>query len=388
MDVTGDGDVYPTDPNFSSVTDESLYRLNGSGYLRGTWAYSVNDATSNAYSSNNSFQYSQGNTHFDEANLYWHIDQFRANFINTLDNGNLTLGQIEAHAHATIPGYGDLNARFCRDCSPKQLDFGDASSSSSYNDYAKDDKVIYHEYSHAVIYHINSGIESTINEEGGISEGTPDYFAGAYTPSRTIIGDYCCAGTSAERDMANPYYTNYSSLPRDQYGNVNVDPHESGEFFSSILWDVHNNISTSRANFLVYDALFRITSSPTFLDFRDAMMASDDANYSGADDNKIQDASYFKGIGTYSLKANNISGQALVREGFSYTWHGSASGGETPYSITWYKRATSGSTWLGVGSGTSYSETISSRSSFQLRTCVTDNKNVTACSNTFQVTVH
>ncbi len=380
MDVTGDGDVYPTDPNFSSVTDESLYRLNGSGYLRGTWAYSVNDATSNAYSSNNSFQYSQGNTHFDEANLYWHIDQFRANFINTLDNGSLTLGQIEAHAHATIPGYGDLNARFCRDCSPKQLDFGDASSSSSYNDFAKDDKVIYHEYSHAVIYHINSGIESTNNEEGGISEGTPDYFAGAYT-GRSIIGDYCCAAAGGERDMANPYYTNYSSLPRDQYGNVNVDPHESGEFFSSILWDVYNDISASRANFLVYDALFRITSSPTFLDFRDAMMASDDANYSGADDNAIQDAFYFKGIGTYSL-AVSINGPGLVRQGSSYTWYSSASGGKSPYSITWYKNG------YGVGSGTSYTETISSRSAFDLKACVVDGNNMTACSAVKHVTVH
>lgn len=394
-DITGDGNVYPTYPGLSSVTDAPLYRLDGNGYLRGTWAYIVNDATSEAYSSGNSFRYSSTNTHFDEANLYKHIDEFRENYIENIALGSYppyVFTQMRAHAHTPVQdlnGDGILDPNSWFSHSTQQLYFNDAYPPDGTNDFAKEDKIIYHEYSHAAIYYINSGIESTNNEEGGISEGVPDYFAGAYT-GRTKILDYVLSlYPSDQRDMANPYYTSYSSLPRDQNGNVNVDPHESGEFFSSILWSLRNTITPFNADHTVFDAFYWTPNNPTFLDFRDAMMTSDyNGPFGGADDNAIQDAFYFKGIGTYSLKANNITGSGFVRDGSSYTWYGSASGGKSPYSITWYKRATSGDPWLGVGSGTSYSETISSRNSFQLRTCVTDNNNMTACSNTFQVTVH
>lgn len=73
-DVTGDGNVYPTHPGLSSVTNRDFYGLLGNGYLDGTYVDVQNASASEAYSSSHSFQYSTSNTHFDEASLYYHVD--------------------------------------------------------------------------------------------------------------------------------------------------------------------------------------------------------------------------------------------------------------------------------------------------------------------------
>ena len=302
VDVTGTGKVYPIYPGYSSspsAITKSLYRLDGTRYLRGTYANVVNDKAARAYSSTHTFSYSTTDTHFDEANLYYHIDKFRSGYINNLADVNTPLGftQITAHAHSTHPTSGDLNAWFDRSSGTRGIYFGDASSSPSYNDFAKEDKVIYHEYGHAVIYYQNSGIRSNDpTEEGSISEGVPDYFAGAHT-GRSRIGEY--VNSSIARNMAAPFYSSYSSLPRNSTGAVNVEVHRGGEFFSAVLWDLRRNsgITAGEADWLVYAALSFVSSTPTFLTFRDAMVAEDGNRYNGAHNCLIKSVFAARGIG-------------------------------------------------------------------------------------------
>lgn len=289
MDVTGSGKVYTTHPGLNSSTPvENFYRLDGNGRLQGTYAYVVNDVASEAYSASHEFEYSTSSTHFDEANLYYHVDDFRHNFIENL--GSLGFTQITAHAHSNnYPGPN--NAWFSP--SSEDIYFGDGTG-SGFNSFAREDKIIYHEYGHAVIYDIQSGIQSTSDEEGAISEGTPDYFAGSYT-GRSIIGDY--AAPNYKRDMSNPNIDSYS-----EYQNDSPGAHAGGEFFSSILWNIRNNtgITTAQTDYLVFEALNGITGSPNFLDFRDAMMTADDAAYSGAHNDLIQDTFADKGVGYHA----------------------------------------------------------------------------------------
>lgn len=289
--VTGDGDVYPTHPGLSSVTNFDLYRLSGNGRLQGTYAYVVNDEVSEAYSSNHSFQYSPSNVHFDEVNLYYHIDNFRHNFIEGIDDGSLGFTQIKAHAHTPFQdfngdGFPDPNAWFDRNS--KELYFNDEYAPQGTESFAKEDKIVHHEYGHAVIYDIQSGIQSTSSEEGAISEGTPDYFAGSFT-NRSIIIDY--AAPFYERDMANPEISSYLQYENER-DNVtpigDVPPHNGGEFFSAVLWDLQSRVGASATDFLVYDALYRITGGPDFLEFRDGMIGADGAAYSGDNSNTIQ----------------------------------------------------------------------------------------------------
>ena len=321
--VTGTGDVFPTHPGLPSVSSRSLYRLSGNGTLTGTYVKVENDDASNAYAANHNFTYSTSSTHFDEVNVYYHVDDFRHNYIANL--GSLGFTQITAHLHSihSHPSILDVNAWFSP--SNGHLYFGDAASDTSVNNFAREDKVIYHEYGHAVIYDINSGISSSSNEEGAISEGTPDYFAGGHT-ERSIIGDY--VSSANQRDMASPYLISYSA-----YQTSNKAPHRGGEFFSAVLWDLRgkSGISDDDADFLVFDALNRLSGNPNFIEFRNAMIAADNSAYSGAHATLIQNTFADWGIGTHvPPPAPSVS---INTSGFSPELNWGSVSGATSYKI-------------------------------------------------------
>lgn len=344
--VTGDGDVYPTHPGISSVSNESLYRLGGGGDLNGTYVEVFNDDGSEAYSGSNSFQFGTSNTHFDEVNLYYHVDKFRHNFVEQIDDGSLGFTKIKAHAHAEHYLWGDANAWFSR--SNKEIYFGDAASTSTYNNFAREDKVVYHEYGHAVIYDVESGITSSNDEEGAISEGLPDYWAGSYT-GRSIIGDYI----GSTRDMANSDIDSYSEYESQEP----VPPHDGGEFFSAILWNLRSKINNSAADYLTYDALYRVSGSPDFMDFRNAMIAADDAAYSSANYPDIQNAFADFEIGTHTPPTVTVSGPSSIPKNssgqFSATVNSDGDYSSGPYTYQWYYKELIDHTWTPTGSNSS-----------------------------------
>jgi Zn-dependent metalloprotease len=198
MDYEGSGKVYPTTKCLSSVTTKTLKGLYGNGYLNGSYVNVWNSSAPRAYSASGSFNFSPSSTHFDEVSLYYYIDNFKRNFISALDEHNKLFKKIDAYAH---------NNQMC----PYNACYvnGSLYFSDAYP-YAEVDQVPYHEYTHAVIHDIKPGIQSTTYEEGAISEGTPDYFAGSFT-NRAVIGG--CNGV-VERDMNNPQYSNGLALKR------------------------------------------------------------------------------------------------------------------------------------------------------------------------------
>lgn len=310
MDVIGTGKVYLSHPGISSVTPTvNFYRLNGNGYLQGTYVNVLNDVNPRAYSASHNFQYNTASTHFDEANLYYHVDRFRHNFINNL--GNLSFTQITAHAHTvSVCGGGTNNA--CFSPGTKHIYFGDGTG-EGYNSFAQEDKIIYHEYVHAVIHDLNSAILSDHNEMGAISEGVSDYLSGSFT-GRSVIGDYAQPNS---RDMNNPSISTYAEYEHER-DNVfplgGVIAHYGGEFFSSILWDIRNNpgIASSHVDYLVLDAIEGISTNPDFLEFRDAMMTADSFIHSEL----IQNTFAAKGVGHYaSLPPSAPTGISITNAG-------------------------------------------------------------------------
>lgn len=272
------------------------------------------------------------------------MDRFRHNFIEGIDDNSLGLNQITAHAHANHPVYGDTNAWFS--ASSGNIYFGDASSSSFYNDFAKEDKVVYHEYGHAVIYDIQNGIQSNSSEEGAISEGTPGYWSGSFT-GRSIIGNYI----GSTRNMANPKIGSYSQYESEEP----VEAHDGGEFFSAILWDLRNKMSTTDLDFLVYDALYRVTGDPDFLGFRDALMAADNAAYGGSHNTIIQNtfADWGIGIAIPTGLMVTISGPPYLNNGQSGYFSTSVSNADGSVSYQWYYRQETYSSWTAGGSNSS-----------------------------------
>ncbi len=305
--IDGYGNVYPTHPGISNITNVTLSRLGGSGYLWGTYANVLNNLTSRAYSSNNYFNYTSYDTHFDEVNAYYHINLYRGDFISGL--GFDEAGAITATVHINAN-----NSWF--DPSNGQLFFGDGDG-IDFNDFAKEDKIIYHEYTHYMSHSI-ANLYYSSTESGAIEEGNADYFPGSYT-DRSIIGDYV-APNFFPRDMNNPRITNYSEYNDPSsyiYDGVNYgyhEPHFGGELWSATMWDLHNDgsIGPSVTDLLVYNALFRVTTNATFLSYNEAIMAEDLSAFGGTHITAIQNCFAQRGIGWTGTIAQNTTWSGII----------------------------------------------------------------------------
>lgn len=373
--ITGDGDIIEDNPDDTpTAVNKNFPRLDGSGYLRGTYANVHNDEASRAFSSNNSFQYSTTNTHFDESNVYYHIDTFRNAYLNTIGFAGKDIGSdqdLEAHVHdQEVPN----NARYIPGSGNEEVRFGDAVG------FAKADKIIYHEFTHAMADAENGSyyFDPNPSEEGAIGEGLSDYLPGSFTDEAKI-------GTSVTfnfRDMESPSISSFSQYEneRDNVTPVgDVEEHEGGEFFSAILWDLRNGggISTQTADELVFEAISRVSSFPNFLEYRDAMMAADAAAFGGVHEDLIQDTFAARGVGNPVPPPPpnvTISGPTNFFEGQSGTFTTSASGGNPPYSYQWYYKNQSDTYWiLATGeTSTSYNHTAGPPSGGSVRIVVTD----------------
>ncbi|MGK9370143.1 M36 family metallopeptidase [Melioribacter sp. Ez-97] len=313
-DATGTGNVYLKHPLLTPITTTvSLTNLDGSGYIKGTYADVSTDITywfpnqpptpSRAYSTSFNFQYTTTDFRFDEANAYYHISQFR-DWLNT----NYLSGDVpQLQVYTGIKDEAEVNNAYFSP--PNTMGFG-LGIGTGYHDFAREDKIIYHEYTHANTYELVE-LQNGYNESGAISEGIADYFPASYT-NRTLAGEYSLYGFTPrssypgkQRDVASPLIDSYSRYNDDNdpvwiaAQNQGLQPQEShigGEFFSSILWDIRSAIGQSVANNLTFQALSLLTTTATFLDFRQAMVAIDQIEYNGSHIPTIETKFNNKGI--------------------------------------------------------------------------------------------
>jgi len=262
--------------------------------------------------------------HFDEVNVYYHIDKFRHNFINNLG----TIGTLKVTANVNVrfgQGGGDVEGTEAwYNPTNNELYFGSGNGAGA-NNFARDYKVIYHEYFHAIHDHMNaSSIGNGVNEEGFITEGLADYFAGAFTNTPKIM-EYVFDvpfPLSDIRDMNAPQISHYSNIGQA------TTVHEGGEFFSSVLWDLRNdsNISSkSDIDKVVFGAMDNLDSSPTFEEFMDEMLERDVSSNSGSNLEEIHNA--FNDAGIYSptyldpaiSQSTTISGTKIVHKNVNVT---------------------------------------------------------------------
>jgi Zn-dependent metalloprotease len=309
--------VYPRHPilDASYTYISPVAHLTGNGYIQGTYAYILNDEASVAYNASNDFRYATSNTHFDEANLYYHIDKI-GTYFNSKGFDEVT--QITAHAHHDFFDEGQPDPQGSYDPSDHHLRFSDGQGVSGYNSFAREDKMIYHEYTHAVTDFVSDLIYA-FTESGAIHEGNSDYFAGSFT-NRTLICEYACQGFSdIQREMTNPRITTYSEyMDRTLSYWLQWDyhePHFGGELWSACLWDLHDELNATTTDEIVFDGLYAIPTSCTFLQYRQAIIDADIDNNNGANVTTIQNVFHSRGIGT----GVTLSGPLQENE----TWYGS-----------------------------------------------------------------
>ena len=391
--ATGYGYAYPEHPDLGNYTVKALPRLDspfGSVWrLRGSFARVENDAASDAANTNGNFYYSTSSTHFQEVNLYYHVDRFRADFLDPLGL-SWFYGKQVAHAH-TPPVFGGPRAWF--DPDDGELYFNDGYL-TGFEDFGLEDKVIYHEFGHGVNFYIEPGITTTNSEleEGAISEGVPDYLAAALTGREEIL-EY--AAPQHQRDIGDPEYATLEEL--EDAENPPADAYDFAELLSSLLWDVRQLGQTDGSLFdeLVFGTLFRLSTEPDFEEFRDALLAEDRAVNAGQYVSFISAA--FEDVGVGEEEVDNLSagigGPTCLGPSEAGTFYlGFVGGGVPPYSQEWYFYASCGEAalpcgqWTVVGSGGT-SVDVGHPSAFSIKARVTDSEDSQAWSQTIHVEI-
>jgi len=310
--VFATGVYYPTNPRYSSINTGTLYNANNLFYIKGTFANILNAESSRAFNLSNYFVYDTLSTHFDESNLYYQINKIASYYAGNYGFDEFT--QIDATTHGLFyDSYGNLlgpNAGFNR--GDNTLKFSDDQGYTNYNSLAQDDKIIYHEYTHAVSYNL-AGIYSArmYNEIGAISEGLSDYFPATYT-GREVIGEWAVP-SSIRRDITEPVYETYA-----EYSASNHEPHDGGWFFSACLWDLKNNIgSVYNTDDMVYDALANSTSTVVFSQFIQKILDADYNMFNSVYENIIKYTFYNRGITALGTGSTTTAG-ALSKDEIWY----------------------------------------------------------------------
>ncbi|KAJ8325403.1 hypothetical protein O5D80_006339 [Batrachochytrium dendrobatidis] len=195
-----------------------------------------------------------------------------------------------------------------------------------------DNQVPLHEYGHGISTRLTGGpaaVECLFKgEAGGMGEGWSDIFATIITAKESHKADTPIVIAAYAKNTpigirTHPYTTDMKVNPLT-YADVKTlkSPHAIGVVWASMLWEIYWNLVTkSGFSTNLYDAKGKagniITMQnmiggmmlqpchPTFLDARDAFIASDVARYNGANKCEIWKGFAKRGLGVKAAKFNN-----------------------------------------------------------------------------------
>jgi hypothetical protein len=289
--MEGVGSVYRHHPLAGPITHEPLRYL-ASSTLTGLYVAVRNRKGPLGFSAQNRHIYDPASPHFDEVMVYYHLnlarDRFAAMGFNRLDY------PIPAIVH-----YGDNLDNAVYDSIFGVLGFG---SGSRYHSFAREESIIYHEYSHAVMVSIvkirNAG------ESGAMNEGQADYFGSSFSDD-PIHGEYVAskAGIPYIRTLLHSL-----KYPQDIVGTV----HKDGRIWAGALWDVRTALGAEVTDRLLHASHFYLKpGDPTFIDGVQALFAADKALYAGRYRQAISSVMSRRGIHARSYPHAVLAGEDL-----------------------------------------------------------------------------
>lgn len=356
------GSVYDRHPGKGPVVNRTLTNLSGTGnFLNGTYVHAFNEDDQEAFSKDNWFVYGASNTHFDEVMAYYHANRFQDIYLDNIGYPYLNFPDLIVKVDATVH-YGS-NWNNAQAIFPNILRFGDGDG-VIFNDLAKEDDVIYHEYQHLVTeYTTYDGLDGGW-EEDAMDEAFSDYFGASFAGS-PLIGEYVTVGSGSLRNLDNSYTMSDWNGP-----NYPNSQHEGSQVFSGALWDMRQQLGQNIADILSFEGLDNLDgAAPDFQDGRDAVVAADYALYAGAHVCTIKDVFGAREIGApgYSV---SISGPTELDYGENGNWTATIYCGSGSYE---WRYRDNGGAWSGVVStSSSYSRTMPDINYFELKVEVTD----------------
>lgn len=273
----------PSDNDSTGLTSARIGRglkgLDGTGYLRGTYANLATgsgnfaDCTTSisrglAFNRNLQFVYTRSDDRFEEANIYYHIDNAQR-YLQSLNLGfDILNTAIPIHAHCFI----EQKAKAYN--LPLSLAFGDGGVDSG-----EDGEVVVHEYGHLILF-TQVPLNTPLDLEGNvIHEGFGDYWsATVLASSQTTSWQLCFAEWSA---ISYPVpYTNPRCHRRLDNNKVYpqdlaLDTHLAGQIWSGALWQIRGALGQNVTDRLVIKSHTYLDSDMRLGEAANALISAD-----------------------------------------------------------------------------------------------------------------
>ena len=255
-----------------------LPRLDGSGFLRGSFADArTNNAANRATSASNDFLFDRSNLGFEQANAYFHVDRAQTRIQSlgfTNANNRVQVAVVDAQ-NQDNSFYSGNNQR---------LNFGTGGV-----DDAEDGDIVMHEYGHSIQDNQVPGFGG--GDEGSMGEGFGDYLAASFSQSLSAadgghpqVTDVACVGewdstayaTTTPKCLRRVDGTKH--YPEDEVGEV----HDDGEMWSAALWKIRATLGADLTDKLVIEHHFMLGTSSNFFTAAQAVQNADTMLNGGA----------------------------------------------------------------------------------------------------------
>jgi hypothetical protein len=222
----------------SEYASVPLRNLDGSGYLRGTWANVQSSTGTPAFSPTNTFVYTRHADQFEQVMGYFWVNQAQE-YLQSLGFGTTLRGIVHQPFDVKIDQFGGDNSY--QTDKPYRIRLGKGGV-----DDAEDAEVIVHEYGHAVHASQVPGFGSSV-EAGSIGEAFGDYLG--VTVGLAADQQYRWPRKADAVCVADWDSVSYTDAPHclrrldagltvaDKTGEV----HHDGEIWSQALWDIRTD---------------------------------------------------------------------------------------------------------------------------------------------------
>jgi hypothetical protein len=257
-----DGLTDRKDADYALLNDQrvsvQLTDLDGSGYLRGTWAIVASETGDPAFETDGSFDYTRHDDRFEQVMAYYWVTQSQ-HYLRSLGFGVTPgwpgINDDQQRIRLNQLGYDNS---FATDHPKDELRFGKGGV-----DDAEDAEVILHELGHQIHFSQSATFFATV-EAGSISEGFGDYWAADV--SEVLAGTQADPACVAEWDSisytAGPVHClrrldTDLMYPTDLNGKV----HHDGMIWSHALWNLRTALGHVHADTAILWAQFDWTGT-------------------------------------------------------------------------------------------------------------------------------
>jgi len=254
-----DADYPALGPAYQEV---QLTHLDGSGYLRGEWAY-VDSATGPlAYSSDSEYLYGRDDDRFEQVMAYYWVTEAQK-YIQSLGFG-VSRRPINMEAQDVRINQLGIDNSYSWD-KHDILRFGKGGV-----DDAEDADVILHEYGHAMMDSQMDpfGDFGASLEAGAIGEGFSDYWAAtvaqviAPSPDPACIADWDSISYTSQEPHCLRRLDLDLYYPEDLSGYIHYD----GQIWSHALWDIRTGLGHVVVDTIILEAQFDFRSDTSMPD--------------------------------------------------------------------------------------------------------------------------